>query len=183
MVSNMLCSAGCRTLLAAVIVAMAAPVDGQDVQRPNVLLILTDDQGYGDIRGHGNQWIQTPVLDALAASGARLDRFFVSPVCAPTRAALLTGRYHLRTGVHGVTRGYENMRSEEITLAEILAQHGYATGAFGKWHNGRHMPIHPNGQGFETFLGFCGGHWNTYFDPSLETTANRFSEKAISQTF
>jgi arylsulfatase A-like enzyme len=135
---------------------------------PNVLLVMTDDQGYGDIGSHGNPYLKTPNLDAFADSGARFERFFVSPVCAPTRASLLTGRYHLRTGVCGVTRGYENMRENEITLAEILHDAGYATGIFGKWHNGRHMPLHPNGQGFDEFLGFCGGHWNTYFDPPLE---------------
>ncbi|MBN2293186.1 MAG: arylsulfatase [Pirellulales bacterium] len=135
---------------------------------PNILMILTDDQGYGDIRSHGNDQIDTPVLDRLAADGARFDRFYVSPVCAPTRAALLTGRYHPRCGVHGVTRGYENMRAEEVTLAEVLKRSGYATGAFGKWHNGRHWPLDPQGQGFDEFLGFCGGHWNRYFDAELE---------------
>lgn len=135
---------------------------------PNVLIVLTDDQGYGDIGSHGNPHLKTPRLDAFADSGARFERFFVSPVCAPTRASLLTGRYHLRTGVAGVTRGYENMRADEITLAEVLKDAGYATGCFGKWHNGRHMPMHPNGQGFDEFLGFCGGHWNTYFNPTLE---------------
>ncbi|MCL4159183.1 UNVERIFIED_CONTAM: hypothetical protein GTU68_058944 [Idotea baltica] len=138
------------------------------MDRPNVLLILTDDQGFGDIGSHDNPYLKTPALDALAESGARFDRFYVSPVCAPTRASLLTGRYHLRTGVHGVTRGFENLRSEEITIAEVFKEAGYKTGCFGKWHNGRHMPMHPNGQGFETFIGFCGGHWNTYFNPPLE---------------
>lgn len=137
-------------------------------RRPNVLLIMTDDQGWGDIHSHGNDLIDTPVMDALAASGARFDRFYVSPVCAPTRASLLTGRYHLRTGVHGVTRGRETMRSEEVTLADIFGEAGYATGAFGKWHNGAHYPYHPNGQGFDEFLGFCAGHWNNYFNTTLE---------------
>jgi len=136
--------------------------------KPNVLLIMTDDQGWGDVRSHDNPLINTPQQDLLAKQGARFDRFFVSPVCAPTRAALLTGRYSLRTGVHGVTRGFENMRAEEVTLAEILKSAGYATGAFGKWHNGRHYPMHPNGQGFDEFFGFCGGHWNSYFDTNLE---------------
>jgi len=136
--------------------------------RPNILLIMTDDQGWGDIRSHGNDVIETPVLDRLAASGARFERFFVSPVCAPTRASLLTGRYYLRTGVNGVTRGRETMRSEEVTLAEILQQAGYATGCFGKWHNGAHYPYHPNGQEFDEFLGFCAGHWNNYFDTTLD---------------
>ncbi|MBN2330168.1 MAG: arylsulfatase [Candidatus Omnitrophica bacterium] len=142
--------------------------------KPNVLLIMTDDQGWGDIHSHGNDLIDTPVLDRLAASGARFDRFYVSPVCAPTRASLLTGRYHLRTAVHGVTRGYETMRSEETTLAEILRAAGYRTGCFGKWHNGAHYPQHPNGQGFDEFIGFCAGHWNNYFDATLERNGKPF---------
>jgi arylsulfatase A len=136
--------------------------------RPNILLIVTDDQGWGDIYSHGNDRIDTPALDKLASEGARFDRFFVSPVCAPTRAGLLTGRYHLRTGTHGVTRTYETMREEEVTLAEAMKQAGYITGCFGKWHNGAHYPHNPNGQGFDEFLGFCAGHWNNYFDTTLE---------------
>jgi len=135
---------------------------------PNVLLIITDDQGWGDIRSHGNDKIDTPVMDELAADGGRFDRFFVSSVCAPTRASLLTGRYYLRTGTHGVTRGYENMRSEEVTISEILKAAGYATGCFGKWHNGAYYPYHPNVRGFDEFLGFCCGHWNNYFDTHLD---------------
>jgi arylsulfatase A len=141
---------------------------GAERKRPNVIVVMTDDQGWGDIRSHGNDKIDTPVMDRLAGDGARFERFFVSPVCAPTRASLLTGRYHLRTGTHGVTRGYENMRNEEVTIAEALRQAGYITGCFGKWHNGAHYPHNPNGQGFEEFLGFCCGHWNNYFDATLE---------------
>jgi arylsulfatase A-like enzyme len=154
--------------------AMAASVPGvvraaeSAARRPNVLIIVTDDQGWGDIRSHGNDQIDTPVMDALAESGARFDRFYVSPVCAPTRASLLTGRYHLRTGVTGVTHRKEIMRSEEVTLAEVLRDAGYATGCFGKWHNGAHYPHHPNGQGFRDFFGFCAGHWNNYFNTALE---------------
>ena len=135
---------------------------------PNVLLILTDDQGWGDIHSHGNDKLDTPVLDRLAADGARFDRFYVSSVCAPTRAALLTGRYHLRTGSVWVTHGWEVMRGEEVTIAEALRQAGYATGGFGKWHNGAHYPYHPLGQGFDEFFGFCAGHWNNYFSTTLE---------------
>src|SRR5258708_37637800 len=85
--------------------------------KPNVLLILTDDQGYGDFGFTGNPQIQTPVLDAFAKQSARFERFYVTPFCAPTRAALLTGRYGLRTGVHGVAPRQETMRSEETTVA------------------------------------------------------------------
>ncbi|HEX6984931.1 MAG TPA: sulfatase-like hydrolase/transferase, partial [Planctomycetaceae bacterium] len=157
-----------RTLLSVLALTPAlAPAE----DRPNVLLILTDDQGWGDIGSHGNEAVDTPNLDRLAGQGARFERFFVDPLCAPTRAALLTGRYSLRSGVHGVTRGHETMRTEEVTLAELFRDAGYATGCFGKWHNGRHYPNHPNGQGFDEFFGFCGGHWNNYFDTTLERNA------------
>ena len=157
---------------------------GTERKRPNVVLIMTDDQGWGDISSHGNDNIDTPVMDRLAADGARFERFFVSPVCAPTRASLLTGRYHLRTGTHGVTRGRENMRSEEVTIAEALKQAGYATGCFGKWHNGAHYPHNPNGQGFDEFLGFCCGHWNNYFDTTLEHNGHTVKTKGyISDVF
>ncbi len=154
--------------LASTSIALSNSGFAQKNTKPNILLIMTDDQGWGDITSHSNPWLDTPVLDRLAEEGARFDRFYVSPVCAPTRASLLTGRYHLRTGVHGVTRGWETMRSEEVTLAEILKKAGYATGCFGKWHNGAHYPNHPNGQGFDEFYGFCAGHWNNYFNTTLD---------------
>ena len=137
-------------------------------RRPNIVLMMTDDQGWGDVTAHGNDKLQTPNMDLLAREGAWFDRFYVSPVCAPTRASLMTGRYHPRTGVHGVTRGQENMRLEEVTLADVFKKAGYATGCFGKWHNGRHYPYHPNGRGFDEFYGFCAGHWNNYFSTGLD---------------
>ena len=135
---------------------------------PNLLLIITDDQGYGDLSLHGNPILETPHLDAIGINGVRLDNFHVSPVCAPTRAALLTGRRPMSTGGYYVTRGGETMDAEEYTLAEILKDHGYSTACFGKWHNGAHHPHHPLSQGFDEFLGFTAGHWNRYFDPELE---------------
>lgn len=138
---------------------------------PNVILILTDDQGYGDIHSHGNELIDTPHLDRLAASGARFENFFVAPVCAPTRASVLTGREHIRTGTVNVSNNYEIMRSEETTVAELFKENGYATALFGKWHNGEHFPNNPNGQGFDEFIGFCAGHIGNYFDPLLEHNA------------
>lgn len=137
-------------------------------RKANIVLIMSDDQGWADIHSHGNLTLDTPVMDRLAESGARFDRFFVSPVCAPTRASVLTGRYPLRTGTTGVTRGRETMRIDEITIAQVLKTAGYATACFGKWHNGAHYPYHPNGKGFDEFLGFCAGHWNNYFDTLLE---------------
>lgn len=138
-------------------------------QRPNVLLIITDDQGYGDLSCHGNDTLQTPNLDWLADHSIRFDQFHVNPLCAPTRAALLTGRYSLRTGTHGVSRGAETMRSEEMTLGEVFRYAGWKTGYFGKWHNGEHFPYTPNGQGFEEFFGFNLGHWNNYFDTTIRS--------------
>lgn len=142
-----------------------AAASGAD--RPNVLLVMTDDQGWGDVRSHGNPLIDTPVMDRLARESARFERFYVSPVCAPTRASLLTGRYSLRTGTQWVTFGLETMRPEEVTLAEVFRDAGYATGLFGKWHNGSHYPSDPMGQGFDTFVGFSAGHWNNYVDAPL----------------
>ncbi|MDW7690326.1 arylsulfatase [Flammeovirgaceae bacterium SG7u.111] len=147
--------------------------------RPNVILILTDDQGYGDLGIHGNESIHTPVLDKMAIDGVRMDRFYVSPLCAPTRASLLTGRYNLRTGTRWVSDGLENMRGEEITIGEVFNNAGYKTGCFGKWHNGAHFPYHPNQQGFDEFIGFCAGHWNNYFGTKLEKNGEPFSTKGF----
>ena len=141
------------------------------------MVILSDDQGYGDLSLHGNKNISTPVLDQFAKESARFDRFYVSPLCAPTRASLLTGRYHLRTGTVSVSQGLEIMQSNEVTLAEVLHDNGYRTGIFGKWHNGEHMPNHPMGQGFDEFFGFCGGHWSNYFDTELEHNGKKMQTK------
>ncbi|MDX5337916.1 MAG: arylsulfatase [Cyclobacteriaceae bacterium] len=135
---------------------------------PNLILILTDDQGFGDLASHGNPWVKTPNLDLLASESARFDRFYVSPLCAPTRASLLTGRYHLRTGVVSVSKGLETMEADEYTLGELFRDNSYRTGIFGKWHNGQHFPNHPLQQGFEEFTGFSAGHWSNYFDTHLE---------------
>lgn len=137
-------------------------------RKPNVILILTDDQGYGDLGIHQNSEIKTPVLDRLASESAQFDRFYVSPLCAPTRASLLTGRYHLRTGTVSVSNGLETMDAEEYTLGELFQDNGYRTGLFGKWHNGQHYPHHPLAQGFDEFTGFLAGHWSNYFDTQLE---------------
>src|SRR5690606_3901142 len=96
------------------------------------------------------------------------EHFYVSPVCAPTRAELLTGRYHPRAGVAGVSRGEERLSLDESTIAEAFHAAGYATGAFGKWHNGMQSPYRPEDRGFDDFYGFTSGHWGDYFSPPLE---------------
>lgn len=135
---------------------------------PNIVVILTDDQGWGDVGVNGNVDIATPRIDSLARSGATVDRFFVCSVCAPTRAEFLTGRYHGRTGVSGVSEGKERLNLDETTLAQVFKKAGYVTGAFGKWHNGTQHPYHPNSRGFDEFYGFCSGHWGHYFDAEMD---------------
>jgi len=136
--------------------------------RPNVVVILADDAGWGDFSLTGNTNLATPAIDGLARTGAVLETFCVQPVCSPTRAELLTGRYHPRTGVRGVSLGEERMNADERTLADLLAAAGYATGCFGKWHNGTQWPLHPRARGFATFEGFTEGHWADYFDAEIE---------------
>jgi arylsulfatase A-like enzyme len=136
--------------------------------RPNVVVILADDQGWGDLSINGNTNLSTPNIDSIGRRGAQFDRFFVSAVCAPTRAEFLTGRYHPRTGVRGVTTGQERLNLDERTVAQAFQDSGYATGAFGKWHNGSQPPFHPNSRGFAEYYGFTSGHWAHYFDTEMD---------------
>lgn len=136
--------------------------------QPNVVVLLADDAGWGDYSYNGNKQLATPHIDSIAQQGAHFDRFYVEPVCSPTRAELLTGRYHRRTGVYGVSTGQERMNLDEHTFAESFKAAGYVTGIFGKWHNGSQWPYHPLARGFDTFWGYTSGHWGEYFDPPLE---------------
>ena len=137
--------------------AAAAAAPEPAGRRPNVLLIITDDQGFGDLGVHANPVIRTPHLDRLAAEGVRLTNFYVSPVCSPTRASLLTGRYNYRTGVVDTFLGRSMMHGDEVTLAEMLGAAGYQTGIFGKWHLGDNHPMRPIDQGFGESLVLKGG--------------------------
>ena len=144
-------------------------------EKPNVILILTDDQGYGDVGFHGNSELSTPNLDRLAKESAELTNFYVQPLCTPTRAALLTGRYPERTGAVEVNYGRSIIREDETTIAEILKAAGYRTGIFGKWHLGDNFPVRPSDKGFEECLHHTAGGigqagdppGNSYFDPIL----------------
>lgn len=145
--------------------------------------------GWGDVNANNNESVHTPVLNRLKSESLSFDRFYVCPLSAPTRAEMLTGRYFLRTGVSSVTRGYENMRTGEVTIAEVMKENGYVTGCFGKWHNGRYWPQHPNRQGFDEYVGFPVGHLGYYFDAfflhndeekqSEGYTSDYFTEQAI----
>ncbi|MHC4666309.1 MAG: arylsulfatase [Planctomycetota bacterium] len=139
---------------------------------PNVVLVITDDQGYGDLSCHGNSVLKTPNLDKLHSQSVRLDDFHVSPTCSPTRAALMTGRYCNRTGVWHTVMGRSLLRKDEVTMADVFAASGYRTGIFGKWHLGDTYPFRPQDRGFDETLVHGGGgigntqdYWgNDYFD-------------------
>ncbi|MBA7543127.1 Arylsulfatase [subsurface metagenome] len=140
----------------------------QENKKPNVVMILTDDQGWGDLSLNGNTNISAPNIDRLAQHGVSFDRFYVCPVCSPTRAEILTGRYHPRGGVYSTSAGGERLDMDETIIAEVFKKAGYTTAAYGKWHNGMQYPYHPNARGFDEFYGFCSGHWGNYFSPLLE---------------
>ena len=138
------------------------------IDKPNVILIMTDDQGWGDLGFNGNTNLQTPNIDALGAQGVSFENFYVQPVCSPTRAELLTGRHYTRLGVYDTSAGGERFNLGETTIAEIFKENGYQTAAYGKWHSGSQPPYHPNSRGFDDYYGFTSGHWGNYFSPMLE---------------
>jgi arylsulfatase A-like enzyme len=143
---------------------------------PNVLMIITDDQGYGDLSLHGNPHLKTPNLDSIARGGVQFTQFQVCPVCSPTRAILMTGRYNYRTGVVDTYLGRSMMHADEVTLPEVFGKAGYRTGIFGKWHLGDNYPMRSLDQGFQESLVCNGGGvgqpsdppGNSYFDPVLQ---------------
>lgn len=151
---------------------MANTIHENNARPPGIIIFLSDDQGYGDFRITGNTQLETPNIDQMAEDGAFFTRFYVSPVCSPTRSEMLTGRYHPRSGVTDTSRGGERLCLEETTIAEIFHQAGYATALFGKWHNGMQHPYHPNSRGFDEFYGFCSGHWGNYFSPPMDHNGN-----------
>jgi len=142
--------------------------------KPNVVLVMTDDQGYGDLSCHGNPTLKTPHLDALYQESVRLKDYHVAPTCSPTRSALLTGHWTNRTGVWHTIMGRSMLRENEVTIGQIFKDGGYATGMFGKWHLGDNYPFRPEDRGFTEVLRHGGGgvgqtpdYWNNaYFDGS-----------------
>lgn len=140
--------------------------------QPNVILILTDDQGIGDLGCHGNPWLQTPEIDAFYEESVRFTDFHVSPLCTPTRAAIMTGRYPINNGTWATFKGRDALSEGTTTLANIFKQNGYQTGLFGKWHLGDNYPVRPTDLGFDTAVHHLAGgvgelsdYWgNSYFD-------------------
>jgi len=124
---------------------------------PNVIIILTDDQGYGDLSCHGSPYVQTPILDKLYNESIRFTNFHVDPCCAPSRSALLTGQYSSRSGVWHTIGGRSLLQKDKITMADVFRQSGYSTGIFGKWHLGENYPFRPNDRGFDESIVHRGG--------------------------
>ena len=168
-----------RWLLSALLLALPASLFAADTP-PNVLIVITDDQGFGDLGAHGNPVLKTPNLDTFAKESVWLKNFYVSPVCSPTRASLLTGLYNYRTGVVDTYLGRSLMRPDVKTLAQHLSATGYRTGLFGKWHLGDNYPLRPEDRGFQQTLWSAGGGLaqpsdppdadpkTAYFDPALK---------------
>ena len=180
----------CSLLKGGILVALwmatsgSLPADQAVGDRPNIVLVMTDDQGFGDLGVQGNDRIKTPNIDRFAKQGVELTRFYCSPVCAPTRASLMTGRYFYRSGVVHTSRGGAKMHGDEVTIAERLAKLGYATGIFGKWHLGDSYPMRPQDQGFaEVLVHKSGGidqtpdKPNSYFDPILWHNGRRVKSR------
>ncbi|WP_298238998.1 arylsulfatase [uncultured Algibacter sp.] len=144
--------------------------------RPNIVVIMLDDLGYGDLGIHGNPYVKTPNIDALGKESVELTHFYAYPSCSPTRAALMTGRWPYRTGILSVFYHAGLMHANEVTIAETLGDAGYRTGIFGKWHLGDNYPMRPTDNGFQEALVHKGGGigqaagpvGNTYYDPILE---------------
>ena len=142
--------------------------------KPNIVIVITDDQGYGDLSCHGNPVLKTPNLDALHADAVRLVDYHVAPTCSPTRAAFLTGHWTNRTGVWHTIMGRSMLRESEVTMGQVFKDNGYATGMFGKWHLGDNYPFRPEDRGFTEVMRHGGGgvgqtpdYWdNAYFDGS-----------------
>ena len=160
------------TVLSLVLLGALPPTAAAAATRPNVVLIMTDDQGFGDLACHGNKILKTPALDRLHSQSVRLTNYHVDPTCSPTRSALLTGRYSTRTGVWHTIMGRSMMHTDEVTLAEVFAAGNSRTGCFGKWHLGDNYPLRPQDQGFHEVLVHGGGgvgqtpdfFGNDYFD-------------------
>ena len=160
-------------MLIVLIIGFIVPsVFSKEVNRPNVVIVITDDQGYGDVAFTGNPAIKTPTIDKLRTQGTLLNNFHVDPTCAPTRSALMTGRYSDRVGVWHTVQGRSMLRRRETTMADIFGNNGYATAMFGKWHLGDCYPYRPEDRGFQHCVyhkaggvGQAPDYWgNDYFD-------------------
>ena len=151
-----------------------------NAKAPNVVLVITDDQGYGPVGRHGHPWIKTPHLDALYDKSVRFTRFLVSPTCSPTRAAIMTGRHPLKNGVSHTILERERMTLEATTLPQVLKTAGYTSGIFGKWHLGDEEPYQPHKRGFdEAFIHGAGGIGQAYNCSCADAPGNKYFDPVI----
>ncbi len=163
-----------RLFATAFLFICAASPFGFAADKPNVVIVITDDQGYGDLSCHGNPILKTPEIDKLYADAVRLKDYHVAPTCSPTRSAFLTGHWTNRTGVWHTIMGRSMLRENEVTMGQVFKDAGYATGMFGKWHLGDNYPYRPEDRGFTEVMRHGGGgvgqtpdYWdNAYFDGS-----------------
>ncbi len=148
--------------------------------RPNIILVMTDDQGYGPVGRHGHPWIETPNMDKLFDTSVRFTRFLVSPTCSPTRSAIMTGRHPMKNGITHTILERERMTLEATTLPQVLKTAGYTTAIFGKWHLGDEEPYQPNHRGFdETFIHGAGGIGQAYNCSCADAPGNKYFDPVI----
>lgn len=148
--------------------------------RPNIILVMTDDQGYGPVAKHGHPWIQTPNLDELFETSTRFTRMLVAPTCAPTRSALMTGRHPMRNGVTHTILERERMTLDAVILPQVLGKAGYTSGIFGKWHLGDEEPYQPHKRGFdEAFIHGAGGIGQAYNCSCADAPGNKYFNPVI----
>lgn len=166
----------CFLILAAICTAnVATAVDSLERSRPNIILVMTDDQGFGPVGRHGHPWIRTPNLNSLYDRSARFTRFLVAPTCAPTRSALMTGRHPMRNGVTHTILERERMTLKATTLPQVLKTVGYTTGIFGKWHLGDEEPYQPHNRGFdEVLIHGAGGIGQAYQCSCADAPGNKY---------
>lgn len=147
---------------------------------PNIILVITDDQGYAPVGAHGHPWIETPNMDKLRDTGTAFERFLVSPTCSPTRAALMTGRHPLKNGITHTILERERMALDAVTLPEVLAKAGYRSGIFGKWHLGDEEEYQPGSRGFdEVFIHGAGGIGQAYDCSCADVPGNGYFDPVI----
>ena len=166
--------------LVAVTTRPTVAADSLAGSRPNVILMITDDQGYGPVGRHGHPWIETPNLDKLYDRSVRFTRFLVSPTCSPTRSALMTGRHPMRNGVTHTILERERMALGATTLPQVLKNAGYTTAIFGKWHLGDEEPYQPHHRGFdEAFIHGAGGIGQAYNCSCADAPGNKYFDPVI----
>ena len=165
-----------RALLLLLLCVLCGPAAAADASKPNIVFILTDDQGYGDVGKHGHPLLKTPNLDALHDQSVRFEQFYVSPSCSPTRAALLTGMHEFRNGVTHTTQPREHLNKDAVILPQLLKPAGYRAGFVGKWHLGGEGEYAPEKRGFEWCSTNVGGP-NVHFDPVIVRNRKRESRK------